>query len=156
MSGFASPPPTLPSPTLLHPAASPAPQAASRPLPARSPAARSALVRRWQALGEAAAVVAVLAGKVAEDDGIAVPEAIAATGGWRLHLAEQGLADITAIMETGIRALLAIHASGALDYARQVAAREAEAAKAAISHLKDSNYRKALLQLCLFAVERKH
>ena len=52
--------------------------------------------------------------------------------------------------------LAAIHQSGALEYARQVAAREAELARVAISHLDDSNYRKALLQLCLFAIERNH
>ena len=52
--------------------------------------------------------------------------------------------------------LAAIRESGALDYARQVAAREAELARVAISHLDDSNYRKALLQLCLFAIERNH
>jgi octaprenyl-diphosphate synthase len=52
--------------------------------------------------------------------------------------------------------LSAIRASGALDYARQVAAKEVELARASISCLDDSNYRKALLQLCLFAIERNH
>jgi len=52
--------------------------------------------------------------------------------------------------------LAAIHASGALDYARACAAREAEQARASISALGDSNYKKALLQLTFFAVERNH
>jgi octaprenyl-diphosphate synthase len=52
--------------------------------------------------------------------------------------------------------LAAIHASGALDYARARAVKEAELARASISALGDSNYKKALLQLTLFAVERNH
>jgi len=50
--------------------------------------------------------------------------------------------------------LAAIHASGALDYARARAREEAEIARAAISALGDSNYKKALLKLTFFAVER--
>jgi octaprenyl-diphosphate synthase len=49
-----------------------------------------------------------------------------------------------------------IHATGALDYARTQAHREAKAAEAAIAHLEDSVYREALLQLCVFAVERRY
>jgi octaprenyl-diphosphate synthase len=52
--------------------------------------------------------------------------------------------------------LKAIHESGALDYARQVAANEAALARVSLNCLDDSNYRKALLQLCLFAIERNH
>ena len=52
--------------------------------------------------------------------------------------------------------LAAIRDSGALDYARQVAAREAEYAKRSLAALSDSNYRQALLQLCSFAVARNH
>ncbi|MDD2741292.1 MAG: octaprenyl diphosphate synthase, partial [Rhodocyclaceae bacterium] len=43
--------------------------------------------------------------------------------------------------------LNAIHLSGALDHARTRAAKEAEAARAAIACLGDSNYKEALLQL---------
>lgn len=50
----------------------------------------------------------------------------------------------------------AIHASGALAHARTQAAKEAEMARAAIACLGDSNYKEALLQLTLFAVERNH
>ena len=52
--------------------------------------------------------------------------------------------------------LAAIRAGGALDHARQRAEREAALARAAISELEASNYKNALLQLSLFAVERKH
>ena len=49
----------------------------------------------------------------------------------------------------------AIHETGAIDYARQVAQREVKTAADAISHFPDSVYRDALLQLCVFAVERR-
>ena len=50
----------------------------------------------------------------------------------------------------------AIHATGALAYTREKAHIEARAAEAAIARLKDSVYRDALLQLCVFAVERRY
>jgi octaprenyl-diphosphate synthase len=50
----------------------------------------------------------------------------------------------------------AIRQSGALDHARARAVQEAELARSAIQCLGDSNYKKALLQLTLFAVERNH
>ena len=49
-----------------------------------------------------------------------------------------------------------IHKTGALNYARTQAHREAKAAEAAIIHLEHSAYREALLQLCVFAVERRY
>ena len=49
-----------------------------------------------------------------------------------------------------------IQLTGALDYARAQAHRETRAAEAAIAHLKNSVYREALLQLCVFAVERRY
>ena len=52
--------------------------------------------------------------------------------------------------------LTAIRETGALDYTRQVAQREVDAATAALATLGDSKYKKALLELCLFAVERNH
>jgi octaprenyl-diphosphate synthase len=48
----------------------------------------------------------------------------------------------------------AVHATGALDYVREVARREAQAGCEAISHLPDSNYRQALVELSAFAVDR--
>ncbi len=64
-------------------------------------------------------------------------------------------------IETGGRddfpaVLAAIRDSGALAYARQRAEHEAEQARDAIFCLGDSNYKKALLQLSLFAVERNN
>lgn len=48
----------------------------------------------------------------------------------------------------------AVHATSALDYAREVARKEAEAGCQAIAHLQDSMYKQALLQLADFAVSR--
>jgi octaprenyl-diphosphate synthase len=50
--------------------------------------------------------------------------------------------------------LAAIQQTGALDHTRMRAAEAAAEARAAISSLPDSNYKKSLLQLSLFAVER--
>ncbi len=50
----------------------------------------------------------------------------------------------------------AIRATGALEYARQAAQVEVDLAAAAISHLPDSVYRAALLELCAFAVQRRY
>jgi octaprenyl-diphosphate synthase len=55
-------------------------------------------------------------------------------------------------LETVVRA---VNDTGALDYARQVARSEAQAAASAISHLPDSVFRDSLLQLSVFAVERR-
>jgi octaprenyl-diphosphate synthase len=52
--------------------------------------------------------------------------------------------------------LAAIHQTGALRHARARAEHEAKLARDAISSLGDSIYKKALLQLSLFAVERNH
>lgn len=52
--------------------------------------------------------------------------------------------------------LAAIQQSGALAHARARARQEAQLAREAIVSLGDSIYQKALLQLCLFAVERNH
>jgi octaprenyl-diphosphate synthase len=52
--------------------------------------------------------------------------------------------------------LVAISATGALDYAREQARREAAAACAAIERLPNSKYRDSLLQLADFAVNRNH
>jgi octaprenyl-diphosphate synthase len=49
----------------------------------------------------------------------------------------------------------AIHRVGALDYARQCARAEAQAATARLDHLSDSPCRDSLLQLAHFSIERK-
>lgn len=66
------------------------------------------------------------------------------------HAIEQGgRDDFPAVLD-------AIRQSGALDHARARAQQEAQFARDAISQLGDSNYKKALLQLTFFAVERNH
>jgi len=70
---------------------------------------------RWQALHEAAGVVVALAGLAPPPVTGAVrgfPAALAEAGGWRQVHAREGMADLSAILETGIRALLAVHARG--------------------------------------------
>jgi octaprenyl-diphosphate synthase len=52
--------------------------------------------------------------------------------------------------------LNAIHATGALDYARRMAEGEARAAHDAVVTLPDSKYRDSLLELAAFAVERDY
>jgi hypothetical protein len=69
----------------------------------------------WVALHDAAGVIAKLAGL--EDEPMrptvrSFPAVMRDTGGWRRNLAEQGIADLSAIMEPGLTALLAIHAKG--------------------------------------------
>ena len=76
----------------------------------------SALSMKWSALHDAANVVAALAGLAAEpprSDLRNFPAVVRDAGGWRRELAEQGVDDLSAIMEPGIAALLAAHARGA-------------------------------------------
>jgi len=71
---------------------------------------------KWAALHDAAEVVAMLAGVTAEPTRAEVrnfPATMRDAGGWRRSMAEQGVADIGAIMEPGIAALLAVQARGA-------------------------------------------
>lgn len=71
---------------------------------------------KWDALHEAGAIVAELAGEDLGQDSLeirAFPRAIAETGGWQARLARQGLDDLVAIMEPGIAALLAVNERGA-------------------------------------------
>ncbi len=65
----------------------------------------------------------------------------------RKAIEEGGLDDLQKVMQ-------AIRETGALDYVRQQARREADIACAAISHLPPSNYKESLLQLSDFAVTR--
>ena len=79
-------------------------------------ASASALGMKWSALHDAANVVAALAGLAAEPprpDLRNFPAVVRDAGGWRRELAEQGVDDMSAIMEPGIAALLAAHARGA-------------------------------------------
>lgn len=78
-------------------------------------AAASATSMKWSALHDAAGVVAVLAGLAPEPmrpDIRNFPALMRDTGGWRRDLSEQGIDDLSAIMEPGLAALLAVHARG--------------------------------------------
>lgn len=80
------------------------------------PDTAAATSRQWAALHQAAGVVAGLAGVDHPAVPRAVrdfPEMIAEAGGWRAALAQQGIADLSAVMQPGLSALLAIHAQGA-------------------------------------------
>jgi octaprenyl-diphosphate synthase len=65
----------------------------------------------------------------------------------RKAIEQGGLNDLEPVLRT-------IHETGALDYVRDQAKIEAQAACAAISHLHRSNYKESLLQLADFAVTR--
>ncbi|GAA0266299.1 hypothetical protein GCM10009127_02220 [Alteraurantiacibacter aestuarii] len=71
---------------------------------------------RWGALSEAGSVVSMLAGLPAESpDKLArnFPALIRDCPPWRRQLAENAVADLAAIMEPGLAALLAVNARGA-------------------------------------------
>jgi len=79
-------------------------------------ASASGMSMKWSALHEAATVIAALAGLAAESIRPEIrnfPAVMRDIGGWRRNLAEQGVEDLTAIMEPGLAALLAVHARGA-------------------------------------------
>lgn len=70
---------------------------------------------KWAALQDAAAAVAALARLQAEpsESGIKdFPGAIREASVWKQELAQQGIEDISAVMETGIAALIAAHSRG--------------------------------------------
>jgi hypothetical protein len=104
---------------------------------AQGPASGTAM--RWAALADAANLVATLAGLEPER---VVPEAddfpalIGSAEAWRRERAERGVADLAAIMEPGIAALLAVNSRGADPRPAAVALlREFVAARAAILSL---------------------
>jgi hypothetical protein len=102
-----------PDPTQTH-LAQAYPVSAVRTLPGGAP--RPALDRQWSALHRAAAAVATLAGLPALDytpEQRSFPDRIASVGGWALGLARQGVADLAAVMEPGLTALISVHARGA-------------------------------------------
>jgi hypothetical protein len=70
---------------------------------------------KWSALSDAAGIVALLAGLPAEPAKPTernFPALMLDAGGWRLELAEQGVADLAVLMETGLAALLGLNARG--------------------------------------------
>ena len=78
-------------------------------------ASASAMSMKWSALHDAVAVVGSLTGMAPEAMRPEVrnfPAMMRDIGGWRRDLAEQGIDDLSAVMEPGLAALLAIHARG--------------------------------------------
>lgn len=76
----------------------------------------SATSMRWSALGDAGAIVAALAGAEAERPDRTLrnfPLLIRDCPPWRRKLAEDLVADLAAVMEPGLAALLAVNARGA-------------------------------------------
>lgn len=72
--------------------------------------------RKWAALQDAAGVVGTLAGLEPERATVEVrnfPALIRDAAKWRRELAEQGIDDMTAMMQPGITALLGVNARGA-------------------------------------------
>lgn len=71
--------------------------------------------QHWEALHEAAAAVAVLAGREPEPAGEWIsdfPSRISTLDGWRKELVESGVADLSAIMQPGLAALLCVNSRG--------------------------------------------
>lgn len=78
-------------------------------------ASASAMSMKWSALHDAAGVVGMLAGLAPETmrpDVRNFPAVMRDVGGWRRDLADRGIEDLSAIMEPGLAALLAVHARG--------------------------------------------
>ncbi len=78
-------------------------------------ASASAMSMKWSALHDAVAVVGTLTGMAPEAMRPEIrnfPAMMRDVGGWRRDLAEQGIDDLSAVMEPGLAALLAIHARG--------------------------------------------
>ena len=95
-------------------------QAGTSPLPTSGrpefgQAAASAMSMKWSALHDAVGVVGMLAGLAAEPMRPEIrnfPAVMRDAGGWRCDQTEQGIDDLSAIMEPGLAALLAVHARG--------------------------------------------
>ncbi len=79
-------------------------------------ASTSATGMKWSALHDAVGVAGLLAGLAAEPMRPEIrnfPAVMRDAGGWRREQTEQGIDDLSAIMEPGLAALLAVHARGA-------------------------------------------
>lgn len=105
----------------------------------RRNAGTNSFSRRWAALNEAGAVVRALAGFDPEQPNQTMrnfPALIQDSRQWRREHAERAIADLAAIMEPGIAALLAVNARGADPRpAAQALWREFSEARAAILDL---------------------
>ena len=82
---------------------------------APAPRGPSALSVQWTALQDAAAAVAAMAGLAPEKSSVQIgdfPAQIERVGGWRFEMVNTGVADLSAIMRPGVKALLAVAARG--------------------------------------------
>ena len=82
---------------------------------ARQPQERESLAAKWEAVHEAAAAIGVLAqlGRGVEDAATAgLPARAEALGGFEYDMVRRGIDDLAAMMQPGLRALLAISAQG--------------------------------------------
>ena len=78
-------------------------------------ASASAMSMKWSALHDAVNVVGMLAGLAAEPMRPEIrnfPAVMRDVGGWRRAQTEHGIDDLSAIMQPGLAALLAVHARG--------------------------------------------
>ena len=78
-------------------------------------ASASAMSMKWSALHDAVNVVGMLAGLAAEPLRPEIrnfPAVMRDVGGWRREQTEHGIDDLSAIMQPGLAALLAVHARG--------------------------------------------
>lgn len=108
----------------------------------RQTAGNNALSMRWAALDEAGKVVSMLAGATdtAGNQIRNFPALLRNAEPWRRELAAHGCADMAAIMEPGITALMAINARGAdCTPAAQALWQEFTAARAAVLALLPEN-----------------
>ncbi len=94
---------------------------------------------QWAALQDAGDAVGALAGLAAEKPSPQLrdfPALIQDAGGWRQAMAERGVADLSVIMEPGLKALLGVHARGQDPTAAALTLwREFHAARAALLSL---------------------
>ena len=121
----------------VPPTFTPAPGSAARATFA--PGSANATSMRWAALADAADVVASLAGVEPERPTPEVrnfPALIRDAEAWRREQAENGIADLAAVMEPGLAALLAVNTRGANPRPAAMALwREFTAARSAILSL---------------------
>jgi len=102
-------------------------------------ASASAMSMQWSAIHDATGVIAMLAGLSVEPmrpEMRNFPAIMRDAGGWRREQAEQGIADLLAVIEPGIAALLAVNARGVNPAAAALALwQEFQAARAALLSL---------------------
>ncbi len=101
------------------------------------------LSEQWDAVHEAASAVGNLAQLAREphsDEILSLPQRAADKGGWQFEMAARGIEDLAAIMQPGLRAVLALTAQGKdTTTAALTLWREFHSARAAIVELVDAD-----------------